>query len=44
MIGLIHWVQDYGRIGEEPTMVGIDNAKQLRTALVMSPNVPTSVG
>ena len=33
MIGLIHWVQDYGRIGEEPTLVGIDNAEQLKTAL-----------
>ena len=29
MIGLIHWVQDdYGRIGEEPTLVSIDKAKQ----------------
>jgi hypothetical protein len=33
MIGLIHWVQDYGRIGEEPTLVGIDNAEQFRAAL-----------
>ncbi len=33
MIGLIHWVQDYGRIGEEPTLVGNDNAKQFRAAL-----------
>jgi hypothetical protein len=33
MIGLIHWVQDYGRIGEEPTLVGIDNAEKVKTAL-----------
>ena len=33
MNGLIHWVQDYGRIGEEPTIVGIDNAEQFRAAL-----------
>ena len=33
LIGLIHWVQDYQRIGEEPTIVGIHNAAQFRTAL-----------
>jgi hypothetical protein len=33
LIGLIHWVQDYQRIGEEPTIVGIHDAAQFRTAL-----------
>ncbi|KAI2505833.1 hypothetical protein MHU86_8609 [Fragilaria crotonensis] len=26
MIGLIHWVQDFGRVGEVPTLEGIDDA------------------
>jgi hypothetical protein len=33
MIGLIHWVQDFGRIGEEPTLEGIGNAEQYKAAL-----------
>ena len=33
LIGLIHWVQDYQRIGEEPTIVGIQDAAQFRAAL-----------
>jgi hypothetical protein len=31
LIGLIHWVQDYQRIGEEPTINGIHDAAQFRT-------------
>ena len=33
LIGLTHWVQDFARVGEEPTLHGIDNALQFRTAL-----------
>jgi hypothetical protein len=33
MIGLVHWVQDYGRIGEEPTLEGLNDAAQFRAAL-----------
>ena len=33
LIGLVHWVQDFGRIGIEPTIVGINDAAQLRSAL-----------
>jgi len=33
LIGLIHWVQDYQRIGEEPTLLGIQDAAQFRAAL-----------
>ena len=33
MIGLIHWVQDFGRTGEEPSLVGINNAEQFKVAL-----------
>lgn len=33
LIGLIHWVQDYQRIGEIPTIVGIQDATQFRVAL-----------
>ena len=32
MIGLIYWVQDYGRIGEEPTLA-IAGAEHFRAAL-----------
>ena len=33
LIGLIHWVQDYQRNGEEPTIIGINDAIQFRAAL-----------
>jgi hypothetical protein len=33
LIGLIHWVQDFGRIGEDPSIIGIDNAVDFRTVL-----------
>jgi hypothetical protein len=33
LIGLAHWVQDFARVGEEPNLLGIDNALQFRTAL-----------
>lgn len=33
VIGLIHWAQDYQRIGKEPTIVGIHDAIQFRSAL-----------
>ena len=33
MIGLIHWVQDFGRVGEEPTLEGVENAEQFKTML-----------
>lgn len=33
LIGLIHWVQDFGRIGQEPSLDGIDNAADFRIAL-----------
>ena len=33
MIGLIHWVQDFGRTGEEASINGINNAIQFRAAL-----------
>lgn len=33
LIGLIHWAQDYQRIGEEPSIVGIQDAIQFRSAL-----------
>jgi hypothetical protein len=33
LIGLIHWVQDFARISEEPTILGLNNAIQLRQAL-----------
>jgi hypothetical protein len=33
MIGLIHWVQDFGRIGEQPSLEGIDDADQFKVIL-----------
>ena len=33
MIGLVHWVQDFGRIGEAPTLEGIDDAVTFRDTL-----------
>ena len=33
LIGLIHWVQDFERVGEEPTMDGINNAAEFQSAL-----------
>ena len=33
LIGLVHWVQDFQRVGEEPTIVGVDGAAQFREAL-----------
>jgi hypothetical protein len=33
LIGLIHWVQDFGRVGETPSLDGIDDAVQFRTVL-----------
>ena len=33
MIGLVHWVQDFGRIGEAPTREGIDDAVTFRDTL-----------
>ena len=33
LIGLIHWVQDYQRVGEKPTIVGINDAAQFCAAL-----------
>ena len=33
LIGLIHWVQDFARIGEEPTIDGIEDAAEFCTAL-----------
>ena len=33
MIGLIHWVQDFVRIGQSPTIDGIPGAVEFRTAL-----------
>jgi hypothetical protein len=33
MIGLIHWVQDFGRVGETPSVVGIPGAAEFRIAL-----------
>lgn len=33
LIGLIHWVQDFGRVGGEPTIEGINNAAQFQAAL-----------
>ena len=36
LIGLSHWVQDYQRIGEEPTLIGIQDAAQFRAALYVT--------
>jgi hypothetical protein len=36
MIGLIHWVQDFIRIDEHPTMEGIDGAEVFKVALDMA--------
>lgn len=33
MIGLIHWVQDFGRVGEQPSLEGIDDANQFKIIL-----------
>ena len=33
MIGLVHWVHDFQRVGKEPTLLGINNADQFRAAL-----------
>ena len=33
MIGLIHWVQDFGRVGKTPSIVGIPGAAEFRIAL-----------
>lgn len=33
LIGLIHWVQDFRRVGEEPSIAGINDAAQFREAL-----------
>ena len=33
MIGLIHWAQDFGRVGEEPSLEGINDTVQFRTVL-----------
>jgi hypothetical protein len=33
LIGLIHWVQDFARVGEKPTLAGIDNMASFREAL-----------
>ena len=33
LTGLIHWVQDYERIGEQPTIEGIASAAEFRAAL-----------
>lgn len=33
LIGLIHWVQDFGRIGQEPSIEGINDEVQFRAAL-----------
>jgi hypothetical protein len=33
LIGLNHWVQDFARVGEEPTLAGIDNMASFREAL-----------
>ena len=33
LIGLIHWVQDFRRVGEEPTIAGFVNAERFREAL-----------
>ena len=33
LIGLIHWVQDFGRIGEEPSIDGIVNTVDFRAVL-----------
>ena len=33
LIGLIHWVQDFARVGEQPTLVGIEDMASFREAL-----------
>ena len=33
LIGLIHWVQDFGRIGQTPSIEGIANAVEFRSVL-----------
>ena len=33
MIGLIHWVQDFGRVGQTPTVEGIVDAEQFKAVL-----------
>jgi hypothetical protein len=33
LIGLVHWVQDFARIGETPSLDGIDNAVSFRAVL-----------
>ena len=33
LIRLIHWVQDFARVGEEPTLAGINNMASFRKAL-----------
>jgi hypothetical protein len=33
LIGLIHWVQDFGRIGEVPSIEGVANATEFRSVL-----------
>ena len=33
LIGLIHWVQDFRRVGKEPTIAGFVNAARFRVAL-----------
>jgi hypothetical protein len=33
LIGLIHWVQDFAKVGEEPTLAGLDNMASFHEAL-----------
>jgi hypothetical protein len=33
LIGLIHWVQDFARVGQVPSLAGIDNMASFREAL-----------
>jgi hypothetical protein len=33
LLGMIHWVQDFGRIGETPSLDGFDNSETFREAL-----------
>jgi hypothetical protein len=33
LIGLIHWVQDFARVGEEPTLAGLNNMASFQEAL-----------
>jgi hypothetical protein len=33
LLGMIHWVQDFGRVGETPSLIGFDNPEAFREAL-----------